>query len=257
MKFHDKGRPLSGAGMDGVCEHLGLALPEVWAVLAVETLGFGFFQDRRPPILFERHVFHRLTGGLYAAENPDICNSDSGGYTRGVKEYARLEKAMKLDQDAGLKSASWGIGQVMGFNHEVAGFDAVDDMVSALVKTEDAQLLAMANFIEGNSLGRALRRHDWAGFACGYNGSGYKKNKYDTKLAAAYAKYQGALPDLTLRTAQASLLYLGIDPGPVDGLQGQRTQEALRRFQEARGLPAAGGLDGDTEARLLAEAFPD
>lgn len=34
-----------------------------------------------------------------------------------------------------------------------------------------------------------LQRKDWAGFARGYNGPGYAKNRYDIKLANAYKKY--------------------------------------------------------------------
>ena len=83
-----------------------------------------------------------------------------------------------------------------------------------------------------------------------------EKNEYDTRLAAAYAKYRVLLPDLTLRTAQAALTYLGIDAGPIDGLRGRRTTSALSEFQQTRGLPVSGNLDPDTEVKLLAEAVP-
>jgi peptidoglycan hydrolase-like protein with peptidoglycan-binding domain len=125
-----------------------------------------------------------------------------------------------------------------------------------MVKDEDSQLLAMANFIKGNGLDGALRRQNWTSFARGYNGKDFKKNEYDTRLAAAHAKYKTILPDLGLRTAQAGLLYLGINPGPIDGLRGRRTRSALIQFQETHGLPATGELDDETEAKLLSEAFP-
>ncbi len=48
MDFQDQGRPLSDKGMDQICETLGIAEPEVWAVLTVETRGFGFLENRRP-----------------------------------------------------------------------------------------------------------------------------------------------------------------------------------------------------------------
>ena len=35
-----------------------------------------------------------------------------------------------------------------------------------------------------------LRRHDWAGFARGYNGRNYKINQYDVKIAAAYKRFR-------------------------------------------------------------------
>jgi peptidoglycan hydrolase-like protein with peptidoglycan-binding domain len=84
----------------------------------------------------------------------------------------------------------------------------------------------------------------------------FKKNEYDVCLAAAHAKYKTILPDLSLRAAQGALLYLGFDPGPIDGLRGHRARSALIQFQETRGLPVTGELDDGTEDALLAEAFP-
>ena len=72
MEFQSQGRPISDGGMDKVAETLGVAESEVWAVLTVETRGFGFLADRRPQILFERHVFHRLTDGKFDDGNPGI-----------------------------------------------------------------------------------------------------------------------------------------------------------------------------------------
>lgn len=255
MNFQGEGRPLSDEGMDRVCDTLGVADPEVWAVLTVETRGFGFLQNRRPQILFERHIFHRHTQGRFDNSNADISNTKPGGYAGGAAEYARLEKAMELEQEAALKSASWGIGQVMGFNHQAAGFDTVEAMVTAMVKDEDAQLQAMASFIKSSKLDAALQRQNWISFARGYNGKDFKKNEYDTRLAAAHAKYKTILPDLSLRTAQAALTYLDMDPGPIDGLRGRRTRSALLRFQEDRGLPETGEFDENTETELLAAAF--
>lgn len=255
MSFKSQGRPLSGDGMNHICSTLGVSEPEVWAVLTVETHGFGFLQDRRPQILFERHIFHKLTDGRYDAGNADISNTTTGGYVGGAGEYPRLEKAVQLDRAAALQSASWGIGQVMGSNFNVAGFHSVDDMVAGMVKDENAQLLAMANFIKGNHLDRALQHQNWETFARGYNGTTFKKNEYDTRLAAAHAKFKVSIPNLALRTAQVALLYLGFNPGAIDGMRGRRTHSALILFQKQFGLPETGELDRDTEDKLLTEAF--
>ena len=255
MNFKNQGRPLSDEGMDRICAALGVSEPEVWAVLTVETRGFGFLGDRRPQILFERHVFHRLTNGRHDSQNADISHSRPGGYVSGAGEYARLEKAMALDKSAALQSASWGVGQVMGFNYRSAGFNDVDEMVAAMVENENEQLMAMAEFIKSNNLSGALQRRNWVSFARGYNGPEFKRNEYDTRLAAAHAKYKTILPDLALRTAQSALMYLGIDPGPIDGFRGRRTRSALIAFQERFGLPDTGELDHETESRLIVEVF--
>ena len=255
MNFTNKGSPLSDQGMKNICTTLGITQAEVWAVLTVETRGFGFLEDRRPQILFERHIFHKLTKGKHDVGNADISNVKPGGYVGGSGEYPRLQKAMALDQDAALQSASWGIGQVMGFNFKAGGFSDISIMVTDMIKGENEQLLAMANFIKDKNLDSALRSQNWATFANGFNGSGFEKNKYDERLAAAYAKYKVMLPDLALRAAQAALLYLGLNPGTVDGVIGRRTRAALTDFQEKFGLPETGSLDSATEKKLFDEAF--
>jgi hypothetical protein len=256
MEFQGAGLPLNETGLDRVCTSLGVAAPEVWAVVTVETSGFGFLPERRPRILFERHIFHRLTDGRFDAVAPDISNAARGGYAGGSAEYRRLEAAMRCDRRAALESASWGIGQVMGFNHQVVGFDTVEEMVAAMVRDEASQLAAMASFITHTGLDAPLRRRDWTSFARGYNGRDFAANHYDTRLAAAHANFEQNFPNLGLRSVQAALLYAGFDPGPIDGVVGRRTRAALRAFQAQHGLPQTGERDGVTEARLFAEAFP-
>ena len=107
----------------------------MWAVLGVETSGCGFRPDRRPKILFERHVFSRETDGRWDRSHPELSNSTPGGYSGGgPDQYLRLQKAMALDRRAALRSESWGVGQVMGFNAVNDGFADVEKMVDAMAQ---------------------------------------------------------------------------------------------------------------------------
>jgi hypothetical protein len=162
---------------------------EIQTFLEVETKGRGFDSKDRPLILFERHWFHKFTRGIFDAKHPNISNSKPGGYGTSASQYARFSEAFALDPIAAMKSASWGLGQVMGFNYAVAGYASVGEFVDAMKESEGKQLDAAVNFVLHNGLDDELRRHDWAGFARGYNGAGFKKNDYDTKLAAAFAKF--------------------------------------------------------------------
>ena len=226
--------PISETGLGQVTELLGVGAAELWTVLAVETHGFGFLSDRRPAILFERHIFHQQTGGRFDSENPGISSRETGGYSGGVREYDRLEEAIALDAHAALNSASWGIGQVMGFNSAAAGFASVEDMVEAMTQSEDSQLEGMANFVRSKGLHTALADHNWAAFAKGYNGGDFEKNQYDARLNSFFAKYSaGPLPDIRVRQAQALLTFLGLDPGTVDGVIGKRTRSAVAQFTGA------------------------
>ncbi|WP_374261467.1 N-acetylmuramidase domain-containing protein [Zoogloea sp.] len=247
--FSGRGSPLTQDGLRGAASSLGVNLPALWAVMTVETSGCGFLPDRRPKILFERHVFHKLTKGVFDAEAPDISNGKPRGYGKkdGAFQYERLNRAIALDRTAALQSASWGLGQVMGFNAGAAGYADVETMVSAMSQTEDAHVLAMAHFIEAHGLASNLKNEDWAGFASGYNGKGFEKHQYDQKLKTAFARYSvGPLPDLDVRAAQLFLSYGGYNPGTVDGWFGPSTQKAVMQFQKKSNLPVSGKLDDPT-----------
>lgn len=256
MEYAKTGRPLSAEGMDRVCDMLGVGEPEVWSVLTVETRGFGYLSDRRPQILFERHIFSRETDRAFDDGFPEVSSRHAGGYKGGNDEYARLAEAARLDSAAAHRSASWGLPQVMGFNHGVVGFGDVHEMVDAVVEGEDEQIKMLAEFILANAKCRiGLQRRDWATFAAAYNGPDFRKNDYDNRLAAAFEKARRMLPDIGLRSVQAALIYIGIDPGPVDGLRGRRTRSALTDFQLSRNLAPTGEVDEETQELLFQAAF--
>lgn len=88
-----------------------------------------------------------------------------------------------------MKSASYGTFQILGENHVAAGFATVEAFVDAMLRTRADHLLAFVAFVGADrNLNRAIRSHQWATFARGYNGKSYAKNKYDTKMADAYAR---------------------------------------------------------------------
>ncbi|WP_084609458.1 N-acetylmuramidase domain-containing protein [Archangium violaceum] len=246
-RFTGAATPLTAQGIQACADKLSVHPAEIWAVLQIETRGCGYFADRRPAILFERHVFSRRTHGRFDAQAADISNPRAGGYASGPAEYPRLERAMALDEQAALESASWGLGQVMGYHAAELGYGSVEQFVSRMMASEDEQLAAMAAFIQHHGLAQALRDHDWAAFAHGYNGAGYAKNEYDKKLAAAWRRLSThAPPDLGVREGQLLLTFLGFEPGTVDGAFGARTKAALNRFQGEHHLPLTSGFDPAT-----------
>lgn len=267
MDFTGRHAPLSRTGLRLAVEALGLGAEGatcLWAVIDVETAGttqgFGFRSDGRPQILYERHKFRDFTGGRFD-EHPEV-SGPRGGYGSLAGQYAKLDAAVALCLEAGLgvepalKSASWGLGQVMGFNHQAAGFASAEAMVDAMKSGEDAQIFAMVGFIGRHpNMLKGLRQKDWELFAKSYNGPSYFEGQYDVKLDAAYQRFAtGSTPDLEVRAAQAALLYLGYAPGKIDGVIGPRTQKAIDAFRLPRGLVQAPGLDGPTIVRLFEQA---
>lgn len=234
-EFTGNPAPLVDADFERAAKAIGCTVAAVRAVNDVESRG-GFFADARPKILFERHIFHRQTGGRFDASHPGISNASPGGYIGGPAEYDRLAEAIACDRAAALKSASWGAFQIMGFNHKLAGFADVESFVAAMVSGQGAQLDAFVKFIRNSGLDDELIRKDWAGFARGYNGTDYAKNKYDTKLAAAFALHNagGSRTD---------------NPHPV--LRMGDKGEAVKQLQAALGLSADGDFGPATKAAVI------
>lgn len=168
---------------------LGCEVAAIKAVAYTETAGAGFDSQDQPTILFERHIFSRLTGGRYDVQYPDISNKTPGGYGLQSAQHSRLQKAVALDRDAALKSASWGKFQIMGNEYREAGFSTLQEFINAMYKGEREQLFGFVNVIIAYNLKKALQARDWATFARKYNGVNYRINKYDEKMAAAYKKF--------------------------------------------------------------------
>ena len=179
--------PLTDADYQKAAEELGCEPAALKAVAAIESNGDPFLPDGRVKILFEAHIFARYTKGQFDKTHPHISSPTWNRklYKGGAAEWDRMAEAIELDRKAALMSASYGMFQIMGFNFALCGFTCVEDFVNA-IKDEPGQLAAFIQFIKSNHLDDELRRKDWAGFARGFNGPGYKLNFYDTRLARLY-----------------------------------------------------------------------
>ncbi|MFK3737684.1 N-acetylmuramidase domain-containing protein [Massilia sp. TN1-12] len=250
--FRGNAAPLSSSGFRRTMVALATDPASLWALITVETSGFGYLPDRRPKILFERHVFHRRTGGKYGSTHADISAPAPGGYLGDADEYTRLERALALDRQAALDSTSWGLGQVMGFHAASLGYPGTEAMVTGFLEDEDAQLEAVQRFIGAHAaLRQALRRQDWTRVAFFYNGASYAQHGYHRKLEHYHDLYAiKGTPDIAVRTAQAWLTYLGYAPRGVDGILGPATGAAVVAFQKAQGLPVTADLDDASLERL-------
>lgn len=252
-----RGVPLTKQGL--ISAKVMLGLPglggELWALITTETAGMGFLPDRRPKILFERHLFSALTNQAYDQTHPAISAKEAGGYgPPGAFQYERLAQAMKLDANAALSATSWGLGQLLGRNFKICGYESPLHMTIAMVQSEDNQLIAMARMIVANKWAAALKQHEWAKFARLYNGPNYQINRYDQRLSEYFASYT-AEPDLTVRSVQCYLTYLGYKPGRIDGISGPATARAVADFQARNSLDPDGKIT-EPLLSLLATAQP-
>ena len=183
-------KTLTNKDITNAAKNIGCDEAAIRAVVDVESRGNGFLSSGEPVILFEGHVFHRLTGGKYSTiENHNISHPAWLRKYYRQDQHQRLQKASALDRDAALKSASWGLFQIMGFNHKSAGFRNLQDFINAMYHSEGRQLEAFVNFIKSEGIAKHLISKNWSEFARRYNGKSYKANRYDTRLQKAYQRH--------------------------------------------------------------------
>lgn len=189
----------SSIDFDKAAQVLNVDPAAIRAVHQVESAGRnGFLPDGRPMILFEGHIFWAqlkkigIDPNQHTAGNQDILfpKWDRTFYKGGAAEYDRLERAIHIHHSAALCSASWGMFQIMGFNHKLCRYDTVERYVEAMKKDSDHQFMAFVYFLQNTGIDIALRKLDWAEFARRYNGPGYASNRYDEKLKQAYLTFK-------------------------------------------------------------------
>lgn len=182
------------------------------AVVEVESSGQPFEADGvTPRFLYERHVMYRelkKRRGQAKAEAAIRAGLARTSWNRSVQYFDQktsdkrlklMAKAKAFDEECACRSASWGLGQTMGFHAETQGFKNAVDFVAWMTRGGvTAQVEAMVKEIKKSGLVDEINRHDWAGFAYRYNGAGYKQNQYDTRMAQAYARWRIKLPKLNL-----------------------------------------------------------
>lgn len=256
----------------GAAKANGIPAAALLAVVEIEANWQAFEEDGVTPcLLFERHVFYRelaerAPAKLQAAVKAGLARkswSPSTQYKDQGPSKARLAlvaRARGIDEECANRSCSWGLGQTMGFLAEELGYASATVMLDRMVAGGvTAQVDMMLAEIKRKRLIDELQRGDWAGFARVYNGEGYEKNQYDTRLAAACRRWEaklGGTPvgDPDLPKVQSDLIALGYDLGPAgaDGVLGRRTREAVLRFQEAQGLDVDGKIGPQTKKALQA-----
>ena len=162
------------------------------AIASIESRGFGFLPSGRILILFEGHQFYAHLAKKYgaakarevAAKYPKICYQTwtKAHYLGYEREYERLAIANSIDVECALKSTSFGIFQLMGFNYACTKEPNVGDFVEKMTQNEFYHLKAFFDFISVPKMLTAIKNRNIDGIASFYNGSGYKANGYDVKL---------------------------------------------------------------------------
>lgn len=258
-------------GLTAIAKSIDVPFEAFLAVIDVESNGIPgevISGKLEPLIRYEGHYFDKLcaAGVRDEARRAGVSSPQAGEIKNPAKQidrWALVRKAAKYDRDAAYASCSYGVGQVMGSHWKTLGFTSLDQFINTARSGLIGQAKIMAMFIKTFNLDDELRALDWSGFARGYNGKNYKKNKYDTKMAAAYKRYGGVG---TIGTKRANMLRLGSKGKDVRELQallnksgytlvvdgdfGESTKQVVMKFQSERGLEVDGVVGPATQAAL-------
>lgn len=276
--FRGAAKRLDDIDLPRIGHRIGVGEDELHAFMDVEAAGSGFDRSGRPKMLFEPHVFYRNLSGAERdrAVREGLAYRKWGERPYPSDSYDRLERAIVINETAAIKAASWGLTQILAENHSMVGFDTPQAMVQAFMQDEEHHLEAAVQFLIAANIADDLRAHRWAAVARGYNGPGYRKNAYDTKMAAAFAKWR-RIPDTPwtppdkpadvlspirakmvsrgMRGADVSalqerLVLAGHYNGAIDGVFGPMTEDAVKAFQRAAGVLVDGYAGPQTLAAL-------
>src|SRR5215471_5616840 len=176
---------------------LDVSVAAIRAIAEIESAGRGFLPDGRPQILFEAHIFHRETRARFAGRldrngvRLSVPTWDRTLYGRaGAHQHdVRLAGAAALDWEAAHRSASWGLFQIMGFNHVMVGHETIQGFVQAMHAGAWPHLDAVVRFVRARRLDGHRRNRNWTAFARVYNGPGFAANRYDRRLGEAYQRW--------------------------------------------------------------------
>jgi hypothetical protein len=261
--------------IESVARAHGIEPAALLAIAEVESGGRAIANvggRKEPLIRFEGHYFDRLVadGKRNEARSKGLASPTMGAVKNPASQSARwrlLEEAMAIDRKAALQSVSWGIGQVMGSHWKSLGYGSVESLVDEARSGVAGQVRLMLRFLEKNGLIGVIEARDWAAFARAYNGPRYKVHRYDSRIAAAYARHarDSGQKDKAngLRRGDRGedvadlqrMLTAAGHPLAPDGRFGPATARRVEDFQAEKGL-VVDGVAGPRTLAALRAALP-
>ena len=266
---------LSAGVYAAMAKKLKLKVSRIRALVHVEAGKSGFWADGNMKLLYEGHIAYRETSGTERAKlvKAGLAWRSWGDvkYGKATTSRDRLRRALQISGAKAFRWASYGLPQIMGFNAEMLSYDDAKVMFDTFLQGEAEQLDGMMRFITVRKLLVPLRNGNWPVVAEGYNGPGYRKNQYDTRLAQADAMFSKA--DAPVDAWADGVLRIG-DSGPViealqeqlnrlfemeleiDGDYGRATAQAVQHAQKMMGVSVDGIVGKGTQAALDAYVKP-
>ena len=187
----DRYTHLTEADFELVAAELGIEVAAIKAVVVIEAGSEmkGFWAPGIPVINFDPTMYAKYKNKVTSKKGAvgETVPAGLTGYAR--KEWQQLINARKTNAQGANMGTFWGMFQIGGFNYKLCGCSSVDEFVKKMAYSELEQLELFAAFIENTGMVTYLKSKNWAAFARKYNGPGYAKRGYHTKMANAYKRF--------------------------------------------------------------------
>lgn len=273
MDYVGMGSKLSPTDIADVAATINCSESRIRAILEIEAAGSGFDAAGHPTILFEPHKFWKHLGDTpkrKIAFEKRLAYPQQGSYPypkNSTLKWKTFMDATRIDEHAAIKSASWGLGQIMGENYHMVGYASPEEMVTAFCESERNQLQAIIEYLKTNHLDDDLRAGRWVTVAEGYNGPNQAKNRYADKLKAADARWAIRLKtNIPVTHEDDGILRMGMKNSRVEAMQaelnkrkyftdtdgkfGTETRNSVLAWQADNGRPLDMSMDAEDLALL-------
>lgn len=173
-----------------VAGELGVEIAAIKAVVSIEAGREmkGFWAPGVPVVNFDKTMYSRFRKKNRGAGNKK-ATVPGGLKGYALREWTQLTNARKNNARAADLGTFWGMFQIGGFNYARCGCSSIEEFVSLMSHSELMQLELFAAFITNSGMLGDLKAKNWSAFSRKYNGSGYARRGYHTRMAAAYRKF--------------------------------------------------------------------
>lgn len=177
-----------------VANELQVEVAAIKAVVVIEAGKDmrGFWAPGVPIVNHDRSMWTKsgrlVTSKAKAPANTSIPSGLTSSFAK--KAWQRLINARKINIQQADMSTFWGMFQIGGFNYKLCGCSSIEEFVELMSYSELEQLELFAALITNCKYVQYLRSKNWAAFARRYNGPGYARKGYHTRMANAYKRFK-------------------------------------------------------------------
>lgn len=182
---------LTEADFQLAADQLGVEVAAIKAVVEIEAgkAMKGFYAPGVPVVNFDQSMYKIYAKKAESTAGDKNAKVPAGLEGRALMKWKKLVDARRKNAQGADMATFWGMFQIGGFNYKRCGCKSIQEFVERMSYSELEQLELFVEFLISSDYVKYLKDKDWAKFARKYNGPGYAKRGYHTKMAKAYEKF--------------------------------------------------------------------